>query len=441
MITTIKNIFSIVELRSKLLYTLFILFVYRLASHVPTPGIDTVKLKAFFDQAENASGFLGLLDVFAGGAMSRATILALGVMPYISASIILQLMTAVVPSLQKLAKEGDLGRKKLNQYTRYLTVFITMFQAIGFAKLLDSYQLVTNYNTMFIITTMLAMTAGTMLVMWFGELITAKGLGNGISIIIFAGIVARIPASVMQFGSDIQNGQMDIAKLIVLLAVMVAIVYFVVLIQEGQRKIPVQYPKRIVGRKMTVGQTTYLPLKINQAGVIPVIFASSILMFPQQMQQFLDPTGKVGFLKVLGSMFSYASPTYILTYLLLIVFFTYFYTAITLNPIDVADNLKKSGGFIPGVRPGQATADHVNFILNRIALPGALFLGFIAILPIVMSKAMFGSSNSNLYFGGTSLLIAVGVGLDFMKQIESHLLMSHYDGFTKKGRLGKPRRY
>ncbi len=441
MITTIKNIFSIVELRTKLLYTLFFMFVYRLAAHVPTPGIDAAKLQQFFEQANNANGFLGLLDVFAGGALSRATILALGVMPYISASIILQLMTAVVPSLQKLAKEGDLGRKKLNQYTRYLTVFITMFQAVGFARLLDNYGFVPNPGPLFTFTTMVCMTAGTMFVMWLGERITKKGLGNGISLIIFAGIVARIPNALVQFAGSLKRGEMTFIPVLMMLAVMVAIVYFVVLIQEGQRKIPVQYPKRVVGRKMTIGQTTYLPLKINQAGVIPVIFASSILMFPQQMQQFLDPTNKSVFLKALGTMFSYGSATYIFMYLALIVFFTYFYTAITLNPRDVADNLKKSGGFIPGVRPGEATAFHVNYILNRIALPGSIFLGFIAVLPILMSKGMFQSTSSYMYFGGTSLLIAVGVGLDFMKQIESHLLMSHYDGFTKKGRLGKPRRY
>ena len=437
MIGNLKNVFKIEELRTKLFYTLFLLFVYRLVAHVPTPGIDFTALQEYFaNSAAKGQGILGLLDVFAGGALRRATVLALGIMPYISASIILQLLTAVIPALEKLAKEGELGRKKINQYTRYLTVVITLFQSLALARWLNSNNFVPNYSTSFVLMTMVTMTAGTMFVLWIGELITKKGIGNGVSLIIFAGIVARFPNAVIQtIGLVVEGKRLNILELVVLAVMMFAVVYFIVLIQEGQRKITVQYPKRIVGRKMTVGQTTYLPLKVNQAGVIPIIFASSILMFPGTIAQFAG--SKSVFWSKVARVFDYGSSTYIFVFVGLIVFFTYFYTAITLNPIDVADNLKKSGGFIPGVRPGKATSDYVNYILNRIALPGAIFLGGIAVLPIILYSRL----NLPFYFGGTSLLIAVGVGLDTMKQIESHLLMRHYDGFTKKGRLGRPRRY
>jgi preprotein translocase subunit SecY len=435
MISNLKNIFKIEELRTKIFYTFFLLFIYRLVSHVPTPGIDFSALQNYFAGAAGGQGILGLLDVFAGGALSRATVLALGIMPYISASIILQLLTAVVPALERLAKEGELGRKKINQYTRYLTVLITLFQSLALARWLNGQGFVPNYNTGFLLMTMMTMTAGTMFVLWLGELITKKGIGNGVSLIIFAGIVARFPNAVIQtVGLVVEGQRLNLFELALIGIMMFAVVYFIVLIQEGQRKITVQYPKRIVGRKMTVGQTTYLPLRVNQAGVIPIIFASSILMFPGTIAQFMGD--KSVFWSKVARVFDYGTSTYMLVYIGLIIFFTYFYTAITLNPIDVADNLKKSGGFIPGVRPGKATADYVNYILNRIALPGAIFLGAIAVLPIILYSHL----NLPFAFGGTSLLIAVGVGLDTMKQIEAHLLMRHYDGFTKKGRLGRPRR-
>ncbi|MBN2726024.1 preprotein translocase subunit SecY [Candidatus Mcinerneyibacteriota bacterium] len=435
MISNLRNIFKIEELKKKIFYTFFLLFIYRLVSHVPTPGIDFSALQEYFAGAAGGKGILGLLDVFAGGALSRATVLALGIMPYISASIILQLLTAVVPALERLAKEGELGRKKINQYTRYLTVLITLFQSLALARWLNGQGFVPNYNTGFLLMTMLTMTAGTMFVLWIGELITKKGIGNGVSLIIFAGIVARFPNAVIQtVGLVVEGQRMNFFELALIAIMMFAVIYFIVLIQEGQRKITVQYPKRIVGRKMTVGQTTYLPLRVNQAGVIPIIFASSILMFPGTIAQFAGD--KSVFWSKVARVFDYGTSTYILVYIGLIIFFTYFYTAITLNPIDVADNLKKSGGFIPGVRPGKATADYVNYILNRIALPGAIFLGAIAVLPIILYSRL----KLPFYFGGTSLLIAVGVGLDTMKQIEAHLLMRHYDGFTKKGRLGRPRR-
>ncbi|TYB31323.1 MAG: preprotein translocase subunit SecY [Candidatus Mcinerneyibacterium aminivorans] len=435
MISKIRNIFKIEELRKKIFYTLAILFVFRLVAHVPVPGIDSAKLASYFaKQASN--NFLGLLDVFAGGALRRATILALGIMPYISASIIFQLLTAVIPALEKLSKEGELGRKKINQYTRYATVVITLVQSFALTKWLNSQGFVPNYGWGFIIQTMLTMTAGTMFLLWLGERISKNGIGNGVSMIIFAGIVARLPnAAIQTYGQVFVLNQMNVLQLIFILAMMVGVVLFVVLIQEGQRKIPVRYPKRVVGRKMTMGQSTYLPLRVNQAGVIPIIFASSILMFPGTLAQFAGGNQN-SFLAKLAVWFAPGSTLYVLVYITLIVFFTYFYTAITMNPRDVADNLKKSGGFIPGVRPGEATSEHINYILNRIALPGALFLASIAILPIILSQQL----NIPFAFGGTSVLISVGVGLDTVKKIESHLLMRHYDGFTKKGRLGSARR-
>src|SRR6056297_307573 len=436
MISKIRNIFKIEELRKKIFFTLGVLFVFRLVAHVPVPGIDSAKLASYFaKQASN--NFLGLLDVFAGGALRRATVLALGIMPYISASIIFQLLTAVIPALEKLSKEGELGRKKINQYTRYATVAITLVQSFALSKWLNAKGFVPDYGWGFIIQTMITMTAGTMFLMWLGERISKKGIGNGISMIIFAGIVARFPNAVIKtYELVFKLNQLNFLELMVIIALMVGVVLFVVMIQEGQRKIPVRYPKRVVGRKMTMGQSTYLPLRVNQAGVITIIFASSILMFPGTLAQFAGGNENSIFNKI-AMVFSPGSTLYVIAYVTLIVFFTYFYTAITMNPRDVADNLKKSGGFIPGVRPGKQTSEHINYILNRIALPGALFLAFIAILPILLSSQM----NLPFYFGGTSVLIAVGVGLDTVKKIESHLLMRHYDGFTKKGRLGKSRRY
>lgn len=436
MISKVRNIFKIEELRKKIFYTLGMLFIFRLVSHIPVPGIDSAALTEFFSK-QAGNNFMGMLDVFAGGALRKATILALGIMPYISASIIFQLLTAVIPALEKLSKEGELGRKKIQQYTRYATVVITLVQSFALTKWLNGKGFVPDYGIIFTIMTMLTMTAGTMFLLWLGERITKNGIGNGVSMIIFAGIVARLPnALIKTYKLVFQLNQMNVFQLILIVGMMILVVALVVLIQEGQRKIPVRYPKRVVGRKMTMGQSTYLPLKVNQAGVIPIIFASSILMFPGTLAQFAGGKENSIFNKI-AMWFAPGSNMYIITFVTLIVFFTYFYTAITMNPRDVAENLKQGGGFIPGVRPGKATSEHINYILNRIALPGAVFLAFIAILPLLLSKFM----NIPFRFGGTSVLIAVGVGLDTVKKIESHLLMRHYDGFTKKGRLGKSRRY
>jgi len=427
MFKRLNDMFEIQELRQRIVFTIMLLIVYRIGSHITTPGVNVAALAEFF--RSGAGGVLGLYDFFVGGNLANATIFALGIMPYISASIILQLLQPVVPYLERLAKEGEEGRRKINQYTRYGTVGLALVQSVGISIFLEQLGVVTNPGLGFTIMTMLTMTAGTVFVMWLGEQITERGIGNGISLIIFIGIVARYPADIINtVRSVFVSNTLNIFVATFLLAVMVAVVALTVLITQGQRRIPVQYARRVVGRKMLSGRTTHLPLRINTAGVIPIIFAQSIIMLPssyaalrrdsefaQEMAFFMRPGG----------------PTYVILYTLIIIFFAYFYTAVVFNPMDVAESMRKNGGFIPGIRPGKKTAEFIDKVLSRITLPGAIFLAFIAILPdILIARA-----NVPFYFGGTGLLIVVGVALDTLQQVESHLLMRHYDGFLKKGRL------
>jgi len=432
MITKLQEIFSIPELKRRVLFTLALLVVYRVGGHITTPGVDASVLTEFF--ARQRGTILGLYDLFAGGNLEKATIFALGIMPYISASIILQLFQAVIPYFEKLAKEGDEGRKKITQYTRYGTVVLAIVQSFGIAIFLENMTGLSGRSAAmftgigFRLLTMLTLTAGTIFVMWLGEQITERGIGNGISLIITIGIIARYPTDMLNTWRALQLGQMSPFKLVILLGVMVLIVAGIIFVTQGQRRVPVQYAKRVVGRKIYGGQASHIPLSVNIAGVIPIIFAQSLIMFPGTISAFFQ---NVTFLQVISLWLSPGHAVYIVLYALIIIFFTYFYTAIVLNPVDLADNMKKSGGFIPGIRPGKRTAEYIDRILTRITLPGAIFLAFIAVLPdVLITKA-----NVPFYFGGTGLLIVVGVMLDTLRQIESHLLMRHYEGFTKVGRL------
>jgi preprotein translocase subunit SecY len=432
MITKLQEIFNIPELKRRVLFTLGLLIVYRIGGHITTPGVDASVLTEFF--ARQRGTILGLYDLFAGGNLEKATIFALGIMPYISASIILQLFQAVIPYFEKLAKEGEEGRKKITQYTRYGTVVLAAVQAFGIAIFLENLSGPSGRSAVmfpglgFRLLTVLTLTSGTVFVMWLGEQISERGIGNGISLIITIGIIARYPTDMLNTYRALQLGQMSPFKLIVLLGVMVFIIAGIILVTQGQRRIPVQYAKRVVGRKIYGGQASHIPLSVNIAGVIPIIFAQSLIMFPGTLAAFFQD---VTVLQVISMWLSPGHAIYIVLYSLIIIFFTYFYTAIVLNPVDLADNMKKSGGFIPGIRPGKRTAEFIDRILTRITLPGAVFLAFIAVLPdILITKA-----NVPFYFGGTGLLIVVGVVLDTLRQIESHLLMRHYEGFTKQGRL------
>jgi preprotein translocase subunit SecY len=430
---TVRNIFKIDELRTRILFTAGLLVIVRIGAHVTIPGVDA-SLLARAEASQAANTLFGLYDLFVGGAFKNAAVFALGIMPYISSSIILQLLGAVVPYFQKLTKEGEEGRKKLTQLTRYGTVLVAALQAWGVTVRLQSLSVegtpivpleVQGYG--FILSTIIVLTAGTMLMMWLGEQITERGIGNGISLIIFIGIVARFPQSIVDQFMVTQNLILDL----IILAVMVAIVAGVVLVTQGTRRIPVQYAKRVVGRKVYGGVTQYIPLRVNTAGVMPIIFAQSIMFIPSTILTFFPDSE---FMQQLSGYFQYTSLTYSLFYALLIVFFTYFYTAIAFNPKDVAENMQKQGGFIPGIRPGKHTADFIDNILTRITLPGSIFLAIIAILPAIVSR--FGvTPGFAQFFGGTSLLIMVGVALDTLQQIESHLLMRHYDGFMKSGKL------
>lgn len=434
---TFRNIFKIHELRQRIIYTLALLFIVRLGSHLTIPGVDAVLLSESMKNASSDNLF-GLYDLFVGGAFSNAAIFALGIMPYISASIILQLMGAVVPYFQKLQQEGEEGRKKITQLTRYGTVLISAMQAWGVTvKLLN-----TQFQGMpivpeavqgigWIVSTVVILTAGTMFMMWMGEQITDKGIGNGISLIIFIGIVARFPHSIFDEIRLISAGQRSIIIEIIIFAFMFFIIAGVVLVTQGTRKIPVQYAKRVVGRKVYGGVTQYIPLRVNTAGVMPIIFAQSIMFIPTTVLSFFPDNE---FLQMVGGWFQYHSPIYSTIYALMIIFFTYFYTAIAFNPKDVADNMKKQGGFIPGIRPGKQTSEFIDNILTKITLPGSIFLAIIAILPAFVG-AWGVSGNFAQFFGGTSLLIIVGVALDTLQQIESHLLMRHYDGFMKSGKI------
>lgn len=435
MLKAFKNALRVPDLKERLLLTLGLLTIYRLGSHIPTPGLDHEALGRLMAQAEGT--LLGLFDLFAGGALQRASIFALGIMPYISASIIMQLLIAVIPSLEKMAKEGEEGRKKITTYTRLGTVGLTAFQSFGISTWISDPRsfggavLVPHPGLGFNLLTMLTFTAGTTFIMWLGEVISERGIGNGMSLIIFAGIISRLPAAVAQIFQLLVSGEMGPMVFFLLLVLMVVVVAGVVLITQGQRKIPIQYAKRIVGRKVFGGSSTYLPLRVNQAGVIPIIFAASLLMFPATIANFL----KVPFLKDINEWISPGGWLYELFYMIFIIFFNYFYTAITFVPSDVADNLKKYGGFIPGIRPGKPTSEHLDRIMSRITLPGGILLAIIAVFPSVISYLLHIPYLVASFFGGTGLLIVVGVALDTAKQMESHLLMHHYEGFMKKGRI------
>lgn len=427
-LTAFQNIFKIAELKSRVLFTLALLTVYRIGCHIPTPGINGEELSKFL--TEKGGALMGFFDMFSGGALSRVTIFALGIMPYISASIIFQLLTVVIPAIGKLAKEGESGRKKITRYTRYGTVVISAIQSFGIAVGLESMAqgaFIQNPGWSFRLLTMLTLTSGTAFIMWLGEQITERGIGNGISLIIFAGIVARFPAAVVSTFRLMQAGELSLFLVLFLVVMMIGVVGAIVFIERGQRKIPVQYAKRVVGRKVYGGQSTHLPLKINTAGVIPPIFASSIIMFPATIAGFIA----VPWVQEVARQFSPGTTLYTLLYVGMIFFFSYFYTAIVFNPVDIADNLKKYGGYIPGIRPGQKTSEYIYKVLSRLTFVGAFYLAIVCVIPeILISKF-----NVPFYFGGTSLLIVIGVALDTVSQIESHLLTRSYEGFLRKGRI------
>ena len=438
------NIFKISDLRKKLAFTGAMLLIYRLGRKVPVPGVDKGVLKSFMDQATQQNSLLGLYDTFVGGFFSQASIFTLGIMPYISASIIIQLLSAVVPYFQKLQKEGELGRRKITQLTRYGTVLIASMQSIGVAVYLSSIKLnngasvVPDGSFYFYFVTIITLVTGTIFIMWLGEQISDHGLGNGISLIIMCGILARAP---FVFQSEWFNITANPYRYIFLAILMFCITYVVVTVTTGVRKIPVQYAKRVIGRKVYGGQASHIPLRILTTGVMPIIFAQALMFLPNTIASFMPDSGFGDALRV------YFAPThfvYSIFFAFLIIIFTYFYTAIAFNPIDVADNMKKQGGFIPGVRPGRATADYIDKILTRVTLPSSIFLAFIAIFPLILFKGFNENISYSLatFYGGTSLLIIVGVALDTLQQIESHMLMRNYEGFLNKGKIrGRSRRY
>jgi len=444
MLEAFVNTFKIPDLRKKILLTLALIAVYRVGTYIPTPGVDGAKLAVFFNNLARSQGgaLFGIMNMFSGGAISRLTIFALGIMPYISASIILQLLTAVIPALEKLAKEGEAGQKKIVQYTRYGTVLLAVVQSFFIAVWLENparfqgLQIVQFPGWSFRILTVITLTSGTAFIMWLGEQIQEYGIGNGMSLIITAGIISRIPTAMFQVYSLFspfapEKAQLEPFTLILMVVMLVGVIVAVILVTQGQRKIPIQYAKRVVGRKVYGGQSTFLPLRVNQGGVIPIIFAQSIILFPATIAGFIP---NQTFQKIAMSL-TKGEWVYNISYAVLIIFFSYFYAAISFNPIDVADNMKKYGGFVPGVRPGKQTAEYLDFIMTRITLPGSLFLALIAVFPSIVSGWLKIPYLVASFFGGTGLLIIVGVMLDTMKQIESHLLMRHYEGFMKKGKL------
>ena len=444
MIDRIRNIFNIPELRKRILFTLGILLVVRIGAHIPIPGIDGEALGAAIQNFQNT--LFGLYDMFAGGAFSRATLFALGIMPYISASIIIQLMGAVVPYFQRLQKEGEEGRKKITQLTRYGTVLISTMQAYGISIFLGSMTstiqgavvpVVPNPGILFTFTAIVSLVTGTMLMMWLGERITERGIGNGISLIIMVGIMSRFPNVIITEVVYVQEGLRGLLGEVILIAIMFVIVGCVVLLTQGTRKIPVQYAKRVVGRKIYGGQATHIPMKVNTAGVMPIIFAQSIMFIPTTIATFFTNNE---FFQSMMRWFSFDHPFYWFVFGTMIIFFTYFYTAIAFDPVQVSTTMKQQGGFIPGVRPGKKTAEFIDNILTRVTLPGSFSLAFIAIFPYILMQIMDIDFNLASFFGGTSLLIVVGVGLDTIQQIESHLMMRHYDGFLSKGRIRGRRR-
>ena len=430
MLNTFQSIFKVEELRRRILFTLAILVVYRMGGHIPTPGIDGSILAAALSQ----NSIFGMIDLFAGGAFRKATIFAMGIMPYISASIMLQLLGAVVPYLQRLQREGEEGRRKITQYTRYLTVAIAALQAWGTAGYLTTINLngvaaVHMSSRAFIPLTILTFTCGCIFIMWLGEQITERGIGNGISLIIFIGIIARFPDAVIQETLMVWHGSRSISLEVMMVAMMILVIAAVIMVTRAQRKVPVQYPRKVIGRRVYGGTTTHLPLSVNSAGVIPIIFAQSIMFLPSTVAQIFPRTDWVQ--NLVATWLAPGEFWYSIIYGIIIIFFAYFYTAIVFNPMDIADNMRKNGGYIPGIRPGKNTAEYVERILTRITLPGAVFFAAIAILPwVLISKA-----NVNFFFGGTGLLIVVGVALDTLQQIESHLMMRHYEGFMKRGKI------
>ncbi len=450
------NVFRVPDLRNRVLFTLAMLAIYRLGGHIPTPGIDAARLQEAFQQ--NKGTLLGFIDLFSGGMFSQMAIFALGIMPYITASIILQLMTVVVPTLEKLQKEGELGRRKITQWTRYLTIILAVLQSLGIATGLQSMEgnFVLNPGIGFVLMTMLSLTTGTAFIMWLGEQITERGIGNGMSLIIFAGIVVGLPYAITEIYNNVfVTRNWSALHLIIILLIMVAVVAFIVLVERGERRIPVQYAKRVVGRRMMGGQSTHLPLKVNAGGVIPVIFASSLLAFPQTLLQvpaFRDNRWLRGMLESLG----YAEPLHALLFVLGIVFFCFFYVSIIFNPNEAADNMRKYGGFVPGIRPGKNTAEYMNKILTKITMVGGLYLALLSLIPQIMISGiklqhlplvgnfidsyfprwLLDGLGVNFYFGGTSLLIVVGVAMDTVNQVEAQLIMRHYEGFTPRaGRI------
>jgi preprotein translocase subunit SecY len=451
----VLNVFRIPDLRKRVLFTLALLAVYRLGGHIPIPGIDTKRFEEFIQA--NQGTLFGFFDLFSGGMFRRLTIFALGIMPYITSSIILQLMTVVVPTLEKLQKEGELGRRKITQWTRYLTVILAVVQAFGIAATLQSSEqgFVQNPGFGFMTLTVLSLTTGTAFIMWLGEQITERGIGNGMSLLIFAGIVVNLPSAIVEIWTKLQTGDWNLLHITIILAMMIAVVGFIVLVERGERRIPVQYAKRVIGRRMMGGQSTHMPLKVNAGGVIPVIFASSLLALPQtgtQLEFVRNSPVLTAMLEAIGG----SSPMYYLLYTVLIIFFCYFYVSIIFNPNEAADNMRKYGGFIPGIRPGRNTAEYMNTILTKITMVGGLYLSVLSLLPQIMiagiklqrlplagnwidtyfPRWLLDGLGVTFYFGGTSLLIVVGVAMDTVNQIEAQLIMRHYEGFTPRaGRI------
>ncbi len=458
MLQSLRNIWDIPDLRKRVLFTLGLLAVFRLGGHVPTPGINAAQLIRFFE--ENRGNWLGLVDMFSGGNLAKVTVFALGIMPYISASIILQLLTVVWPYLERLSKEGELGRRKITQYTRYGTVLLSIVQSMGIAAVLEAqslqgFKIVEHPGWAFRLMTVLTLTTGTAFVMWLGEQITERGIGNGMSLLIFAGIVVGFPRGALSLFEMVRRNEINMLATLLLLGAMVAVVAAIVFMERGQRRIPVQYAKRVVGRRVYGGQTTHLPLRVNTSGVIPVIFASSIIAFPQTIASFLKADS--AWMRDLFEHLQWGMPLYNLLYVSFIIFFCYFYTASVFNPDDVAENMRKHGGFVPGIRPGKRTAEYLDHVLGRITFAGAIYLAVVALIPEFLISGFkvapipgigpwldnFLTANSlgwiteglhlQFYFGGTSLLILVGVAMDTVAQVEAQLVMRHYEGFTGKG--------
>ncbi|AFM21148.1 MAG TPA: preprotein translocase subunit SecY [Acetomicrobium flavidum] len=425
MFSALRDVFRLPDLKSRILFVLGILLVFRLGAHIPTPGVDAKAMASLFEQG----GVLNLFDLFAGGALRRFSIFALGVTPYINASIVMQLLAVVIPAVEKMQKEGEEGRRKIVQYTRISTILFSAIQAVGMVLWLRSMNVI-YVGGISVFVAIVTLVAGSIAVMWLGEMISDHGIGNGISLLIFAGIVARIPESITRTFKLLRTGELNLITLLLALIIMVIVIAGCILLQEGQRRLPVQYAKRVVGTKVYGGQTTFIPLRVNSAGVIPIIFASSVLLFPSTIARFFSG----GFAQAISKLLSPSSPLYMVLYVLLIIFFTYFYTAVVFNPADVANNLKKYGGFIPGIRPGRPTADYIEKVLSRVTLGGAVFLAAIAILPSLLTQML---GITTFYFGGTAVLIVVGVALETVQQIEAQLLMRHYEGLVRrKGKAG-----